>query len=148
MSRALRRRPLLAALLLAACGPPREAPDWAWLEPATWEGELLAETELARWVPRGLEQVQLPGRVILYRAGCELCGRHFDALRETPQAGALTLVRVPEQGDEDLPQDARSRAPEHDHLELLPLARGYGVETPTVLLVDARGRITAVRNGA
>ena len=148
MARSLRRRPLLAALLLAACGPSGEAPDWAWLEPATWEGELLAETELARWVPRGLEQVQLPGRVILYRSGCELCGRHFDALRESPQAGALTLIRVPEQGDEALPQDARSRAPEHDQLELPSLARGYGVETPTALLVDARGRITAVRNGA
>ena len=108
----------------------------------------MAETELARWVPRGLDHLPVPARVILYRGGCELCGRHFDALREIPQEGALTLVRVPEPGDEDLASDARSRAPEHEHVELLRLAKGYGVETPTVLLVDATGRITAVRNGS
>ena len=148
----LRRRTVLVALLasglLQACGEDQRAPDWAWLEPSTWEGQALAETELARWVPRGLEHLPVPARVILYRGGCELCGRHFDALREVPQEGALTLVRVPEPGDEDLASDARSRAPEHEHVELLPLAKGYGVETPTVLLVDATGRITAVRNGS
>lgn len=144
------RRELLAsslALVSLACRDAKEPADWAWFEPTTWEGRGLAEIELLPWVEGGLEDVDLPARIILYRANCELCGQHFDALREHPQAGALTLIRVPEVGESTEDVSVRSRAPEHEHRSLVPLARGYGVETPVVLLVDASGRITAVRTG-
>jgi hypothetical protein len=59
--------------------------------------------------------------------------------------GALTLILVPE--PEDSGPSVRERAPNHNHLELMRLPRGYGVPTPTVLLINEGQRITHVRTG-
>ena len=136
---------LAIALGLCACDDQPAAPDWAWFEPTEWEGQLMGETSLAPWIIGGVDTIELPARVILYRAGCKQCGDHFAALAKNQMSGALTLILVPEPEDDS--PSVRDQAPKHDHLELHRLSRGYGVPTPTVLLINQVGRITHVRTG-
>lgn len=139
------RLAFLSAVLVcaAACNDKNAAPDWAWFEPLEWEGQRLNETSLAPWIEGGTDSIEFPARIILYRSGCKQCGEHFDALAKNQMPGALTLVLVPE--PEDGGPSVRKRAPAHNHLELARLPRGYGVPTPTVLLVNEGGRVTHVR---
>ncbi|MAE45656.1 MAG: hypothetical protein CMJ86_02080 [Planctomycetes bacterium] len=140
------RAALALTLLLGATACDQQpAPDWAWFEPTEWEGQRLEETSLAPWIVGGIDSMQLPARVILYRSGCEQCGQHFDALAKYHMPGALTLILIPE--PEDSGPSVRERAPDHNHLELTRLPRGYGVPTPTVLLINEGQRITHVRTG-
>lgn len=136
---------LALSLGLTACDDRPAAPDWAWFEPAEWEGQLLEDTSLLPWIDGDIESIQLPARVILYRSGCKQCGEHFDALSQNTMPGSLTLILVPEPEDDG--PSVRDRAPQHNHLALVRLPRGYGVHTPTVLLINEGRRITHVRTG-
>jgi hypothetical protein len=138
---------LVLAALAASCGGDGGGPrrvDFAWFEPARWEGAPVRETDLARYVEGGLEALPTPSKVVLFRYTCDHCAAHFAELAARPPAAPLVLVHVP-----DEPAGAVrvvERLPEHALLLALEvLDRGYGVTAPVTFDVDGQGIVRDVR---
>ena len=113
--------------------------DWKQLDPPSWEGSVLADTELAAFLAGGQDQVwsiPAPAHVILYRNSCDHCREHFEELLTHPVIDRpLVLIRIPDdEGSGDVvgvvkPQDALE-------YELRVLPRGYGITTPVLFDLD------------
>jgi hypothetical protein len=81
---------------------PDALPRYAQLDPETWVGKPIGETQLAAWMNVD-EQLQ-DGTWIIYRVSCEHCARYLRHLHETydPAAGVFyTYVRLSEAGEEE-----------------------------------------------
>ncbi len=80
---------------------PDELPRFVVLEPETWVGEDVHDTELARWM--NVDEQILDGTWILYRVACEHCAEHLRRLSQEidPADPKLyTLVRISEPDEE------------------------------------------------
>lgn len=115
--------------------------DWAQLHPATWEGQVLSDTELAGFFVGGSDTAyNLPpaSHVILYRNSCDHCRDHFESLMENPIVDRpIILIRVPDDdGAEDLAGPFKPQGEMVFEAELEVLPRGYGLQTPVTFDLD------------
>lgn len=120
--------------------------DWYLFQPASWEGEMIHDTDLARFFdpPGSVDLIPPPAHVIVYRLSCEHCEQHFIELMANPITDRqLVLVRVPEPGN---PSDVVSavKPPALLDVDLRELPRGYGITTPVTFDVDENFIVTNV----
>ena len=81
---------------------PAQLPRFAELNPRTWVGKDIHDTELAVWL--NVDELIPDGSWILYRVSCDHCARYIKHLHDNfdPMAGKFyTYVRLSEAGEED-----------------------------------------------
>ncbi len=81
---------------------PEKIGRYAALNPDTWVGKDIHDTELAAYM--NVDEQILDGTWILYRVSCDHCARYLKHLADTydPMAGKFyTYVRLSEEGDEE-----------------------------------------------
>lgn len=72
---------------------PDDLPDFVELQPSSWLGSRVPETELSIWVDPAL--VPPTCTIVIYRHTCGHCADHLDRLAESPGDRKFVLVEVP-----------------------------------------------------
>jgi hypothetical protein len=109
---------------------PDELPRFAELEPESWVGKPINETQLAVWTDVDL-QIQ-DGTWILYRVGCEHCGAYLRKLHEEydwNDPKFYTYVRLSEENEEESRQVDASMMPPGEEA-ILPATVDWVVTPP------------------
>lgn len=130
----------------AGQGPTALLGSYAVLEPASWIGRDVWDTQLAQWID--VESLALDGTWVLYRRTCDHCAAHLERMsREDKGERAIVLVRIVEARDTDqnqlvhvLPQGSHVM-----HAEL-PAAVDFVVTTPVILELESGVVRSAVEN--
>lgn len=122
--------------LPAGEGPSSLLASYAVLEPKSWIGRDIWDTQLSKWID--VETLALDGTWVLYRRTCDHCATHLERMsREDHGERPIVLVRIVETRDNDqnqlvhvLPQGAHVM-----HAEL-PASIDFVVTTPVVLELE------------
>ena len=113
---------------------PDPLPDFHWFESDGWVGNDVHDIDLSIFIDPDL--IPLDGEVVFYRQTCDHCKEHLEELATNPPLMPLTLVRVAEIGDTPENEVTHIKPADHIPLELPALERGYGLDTPSRMLVE------------
>jgi len=130
----------------AGQGPSALLASYAVLEPTSWIGRDIWDTQLAQWID--VEALALDGTWVLYRRTCDHCAKHLEQMSRTDTGERpIVLVRIVETRDNDqnqlvhvLPQGSHVM-----HAEL-PASVDFVVTTPVILELEGGVVRSAVEN--
>lgn len=113
---------------------PDPLPQFHWFETDDWTGKAVHEIDLSLFVDPDL----LPPdcEVVFYRQTCDHCKEHLEKLTMEPPLLPLVLLRVAEIGDTPENEVTVIKPEGHIPLELPAIERGYGLETPSRLMLE------------
>jgi hypothetical protein len=114
---------------------PEPLPEYALLEPSTWIGKSIHETQLAVWMDTSAYPTD--GSWVLYQVQCPHC-RDYLRRMESEFASAprsYVLINLADHGDDDPEKREVDLMPPGDLVELPLLARGWAGLTPPWELV-------------
>lgn len=112
--------------------------DFYFFKPEAWEAQMIFDVDLARFLPAGkVDEFPDTALVVIYRKTCEHCAEHIAELAQNPPADKpIVLLRVPEVDDATRTDVIELRPLGAIEMELVPLARGYGIPTPMSFEID------------
>ncbi len=131
----------LATTAYAAWAPPEPLPRFTELDPESWVGQSVWDTDLHVWVDT--EQLFPDATWILWRKSCDHCAEHLRELAASFDGTPYVLLRIPD--DPDSEPVVHERPPAVQDLDLVE-GPDYVVQTPWELRVV--GGVVESANGS